>query len=99
MSDTPTIANMPGADLPVTFPSGKTRNVNMIVLLAEVLMAEQMAKFGHCQAPNMRTIEELDDKYELEWFFDAPVVTWEDCGAVMRHFYTVCNNHIKEHTS
>ncbi len=93
----PTIANLPGADLPVTFPSGETRNVNMIVLMAEVLMAEQMAKFGVCQARNMRTIKELDEKYELEWFFDAPVKTWDDCAKVMRHFHGVCDAHIKSH--
>lgn len=92
----PTIANMPDADLEVEFPSGEKRNVNMIVLLAEVLMAEQMAKFGVCQARNMLTIKELDEKYELEWFFDHYVRTWEDCAAVMRHFYTVCDYHIKE---
>lgn len=91
----PTIANMPGADLPVTFASGETRNVNMIVLLAEVLMAEQMAKFGQCQAQNMRTIDELRGKYELDYFFDAKVKTWNDCAAVMRHFYGVCNDHIR----
>lgn len=95
----PTIANMPGADLPVIFPSGETRNVNMIVLLAEVLMTEQMAKFGQCQSPNMRTIKELRDKYELDYFFDAPIRTWKDCAAVMRHFYDTCNEHIKGHTS
>jgi hypothetical protein len=90
-----TIANMPGADLPVTFPSGETRNVTMIILHAEVLMAEQMAKFGFCQAQNMRTIKELREKYELDYFFDARVRTWKDCAAVMRHFYNVCDEHIK----
>jgi hypothetical protein len=90
----PTIGNLPGADLDVTFPSGEMRTVNMIILLAEVLMAEQMAKFGFCQAQNMRTIKELDEKYELEWFFDAPVKTWEDCAAVMRHIHTVFTDHI-----
>lgn len=92
----PTIANMPGADFSVIFPvSGETRNVNMIILLAETLMAEQMAEFGACLAPNMRTIKQLREKYELDYFFDAPVRTWEDCAAVMRHFYTGCSDHIK----
>jgi len=91
----PLIGNMPGADLDVTFPSGETRTVNMIVLLAETLMAEQMAKFGFCQSQNMRTIKELREKYELDYFFDALVKTWEDCAAVMRHFYNVCNDHIE----
>ena len=94
----PTIGNMPGADLPVTFPSGETRNVNMIVLLSETLMAEQMAKFGFCQAQNMRTIKELRAKYELDWFFDAKVKTWEYCAAVMRHIHGVCTDHINSNT-
>lgn len=95
----PTIANMPGADLTVAFASGATKNVNMIVLLAETLMAEQMAKFGRCQAPNMRTIKELREKYELDYFFDAPVRTWKDCAEVMRYLYAYFNDQIKEHTS
>lgn len=90
----PTIGNLPGADLDVTFPSGETRTVNMIILLAEVLMAEQMAEWGFCQAQNMRTIKELDEKYELEWFFDAKVRTWKDCAAVMRHIHTLFTDHI-----
>lgn len=85
---TPTIGNLPGADLPVIFPvSGETRVVNMIVLLAETQMAEQMAKFGFCQAQNMRTIEELDAKYELAWFYDQPVKTWDDAAAVLRYLH------------
>jgi hypothetical protein len=91
----PTIGNLPGADLPVTFASGKVKNVNMIILLAETTMAEQKAKFGFCQAQNMRTIKELREKYELDYFFDGPVRTWKDCAAVMRHFYNVCDEHMK----
>lgn len=93
----PTIGNTPGADLPVTFASGETRNVNMIVLLAETLDAEHMAAFGHHRAPNAHTIKELRKKYELDYFFDAPVKTWDDCAKVMRHFYGVCNEHIGRH--
>lgn len=92
----PTIGNMPDADLPVTFASGEVKNVNMIVLLSEVLMAEQMAKFGVCQARNMPTIEALNQKYELEYFFDGPIRTWVDCAAVMRHFHKVCTKHIEK---
>lgn len=91
----PTIGNLPGADLPVTFPSGEVRNVNMIILISETLMAEQMARFGFCQAQNMRTIKELREKYELEYLFDGPVHTWADCAAVLRHFYNICTEHIK----
>jgi uncharacterized protein YerC len=42
------------------------------------------------------TINKLRRKYELDYFFDAPVRTWKDCAEVMRHFYTVCTDHIKE---
>ena len=94
----PTIGNMPGADLPVTFPSGETRTVNMIVLLAETIDAEVMAKYGHHMAPNARTIKQLREKYELEYFFDGPVRTWKDCAAVMRHIHTVFTDHIKENS-
>jgi hypothetical protein len=90
----PTIGNMPHADLDVVFPSGEMRMVNMIVLLSETLMAEQMAKFGFCQAQNMPTIKKLCEKYELDWFYDKPVKTWKDCAAVMRHIYTVFSDHI-----
>lgn len=104
MSRTPTIGNMPGADLPVTFPvSGETRIVNMIVLLAEVHDAEAMAKFGSHLAPNAKNIAQLREKYELDWFasevYPKGIHTWEQCAAAMRHFYNVCNDHIKGHTA
>jgi hypothetical protein len=86
---------MPAADLDVTFPSGETRTVNMVVLLAETIDAEVMARHGHHMAVNAHTVKELREKYELDYFFDAPVRTWEDCAAVMRHFHTVCTDHIK----
>jgi hypothetical protein len=87
----PTIANMPGADLPVQFPSGATKKVNMIVLLAEVLNAEHRAKYGHHLAPNAPTISKLREKYGLDYFFDGSVRTWKDCALTMRYFYNVCN--------
>lgn len=97
----PTIANLPAADLPVTFPSGETRNVNMIVLLVEVQNAEWRARYGVAmpgvnKLPGI-TIQKFRDKYELDWFFDGPVRTWKDCAAVMRHFHTVCTEHIRQH--
>lgn len=96
-----TIANLPGADLPVTFPSGETRTVNMIVLLAETQMAEQKAKFGTCQARNMRTIKELREKYELDYFasevFPRGIRTWDECAQAMRHIHGVFNDHIRAH--
>jgi hypothetical protein len=94
----PLIANLPGADLPVTFPSGETRTVNMIVLLVETQNAEWHAKYG-CAMPGVNklpgiTINKFREKYELDWFFDAKVKTWKDCAAALRHIHTVFTDHI-----
>lgn len=92
----PTIANMPGADVPVTIQDlGVTYNVNMIVLLAETIDAEVKVKYDHHMAQNAHTIEELDKKYHLYYYFDGPVENWEDCAAVLRHLYNLCNDHVK----
>jgi hypothetical protein len=80
----------------VQFPSGTTRNVNMIVLLAETRNAEYRARFGRALAPNAPGIRELRTKYELDWFFDGPVRTWEDAASVMRHFHGVCLQHVRD---
>lgn len=97
----PTIGNLPGADCPVTFPSGETRNVNVIVLLVETQNAEMKAKHG-VFLPNVGklhpTVTALREKYELDFFFDGPVRTWEDCAAVMRHFHTIVTDHISAST-
>ena len=95
----PTIGNMPAADLDVTFASGQTRTVNMIVLLAQTQDAEYMARFGmHLPGVNRLrpTIRALREAYELDYFFDAPVRTWSDAALVMRHFYDLCRQHIRE---
>ena len=94
----PTIANLPASDLDVTFPSGETRTVNMIVLLVETQNAEWHAKYG-CAMPGVNklpgiTIKKFREKYELDYFFDAPVRTWEDCAAVLRHIHGVFTDHI-----
>jgi len=96
----PTIANMPAADLPVTFASGETRNVNMIILLAQTQDAEMMARFG-MHLPGVRgglrpTIKSLREAYELDYFFDGPVRTWKDAAKVMRHFYNLCKQHVSK---
>lgn len=92
-----TIGNMPAADLPVTFASGETRTVNMIILLAQTQDAEFMAKTGmHLPGVNKLrpTLKALRDAYELDYFYDAPVRTWKDAALVMRHFYKLCSSHI-----
>lgn len=94
----PTVANMPGADLDVTFPSGKTKTIFMPRLLTQVLNAEFKRDHGMF-LPNVGklhpTVKQLRDDYELDYFFDGPVKTWKDCADVMRHFYTLCDEHIK----
>lgn len=93
----PTIGNLPGADLDVTFPSGETRTVNMLRLLVQTQNAEFKRDHGMF-LPNVGklnpTVKALVEAYELEFFFDGPVRTWEDCAAVMRHFYDTCSEHI-----
>jgi hypothetical protein len=95
----PTIGNMPMADLDVTFPSGETRTVNMIVLLVETQNAEFKRDHGMF-LPGVNklrpTVKGLVEKYELDWFFDGPVKTWEDCAAVMRHIHTLFGEHINK---
>jgi len=94
----PTIANMPGADLPVTFPSGKVLTVNMLRLLVQTQNAEMKRDHGMFLPGVARlrpTVKDLRETYELDYFFDGPVRTWDDCAAVMRHFYNVCNDHME----
>jgi len=97
MPDTkPTIGNMPAADVPVTFASGQTRTVNLIILLVQTRNAEFKAKHGMFlpgvgkQHP---TIRALRDAYELDWLNDGPVRTWEQAALVMRYFYDMVKAH------
>lgn len=94
----PTIGNLPNADLDVTFPSGKTKTVNMLRMLVQVQNCEIKRDHG-VFLPGVAklhpTVKALVEEYELEYFNDGPVRTWEDCAAVMRHVYTVFDNHMK----
>ena len=94
----PTIGNLPASDLDVTFPSGKTKTVNMIILLVQTQNAEFKRDHGMF-LPNVGklhpTVKALREQYELDYFFDAPVRTWADCAAVMRHIHTLFTDHIK----
>lgn len=99
----PTIANMPGADVPVKIKDDAEGidveyNVNMIVLLAETLNAEMKVKTGHFHPTVNKlkpTVKALDAKYHLYYYFDGPVKTWVDCAAALRHLYNLCDQHIK----
>lgn len=94
----PTVDNLPGADLPVTFPDGVTKTIFMPRLLVQTLNAECKRDHG-VFLPGVAklhpTVKALREEYELDYFFDGPVRTWADCAAVMRHFYNLCDNHIK----
>lgn len=95
----PTVANLPGADLDVTFPSGKTKTVFMPRLLVQTQNAEFKRDHGMF-LPGVNklhpTIKALREEYELDYFFDAPVRTWEDCAAVIRHVFNTFDQHIKQ---
>jgi hypothetical protein len=94
----PTVANLPGADLEVTFPSGKVKTVFMPRLLVQTQNAEFKANHGMFLpgvAKLHPTVKSLVEEYELDYFFDGPVRTWKDCALVMRHVHTVFSDHIK----
>lgn len=98
---TATIGNMPAADLDVTFPSGQTRTVNMIILLVQARNAECKARTGMF-LPGMGkqhpTIGALREAYELDWLYGRPVRTWADAALVMRHFHGLCKAHIQDNS-
>ena len=95
----PTIANMPAADLPVTFASGQTRTVSMIRLLVQTRNAECKVRTG-VFLPGLAkmhpTIADLRREYELDWFYGGPVRTWEQAAQAMRHFHGLCKQHIRD---
>ena len=70
----------------------------MIVLLTQTLNAEFKRDHGMF-LPNVGklhpTVKALREQYELDYFFDGPVRTWEDCAAVMRHIHTLFTDHIR----
>lgn len=81
----PTIGNLPAADVEVTFPSGTTKTVNVIVLKAQVLNAEAQARFGHGLTRNAPTLKAQRDMYEI------PVQaarTWKAIAPLLKQFHT-----------
>lgn len=98
MPSTPTVANLPGADLDVVFPSGKKKTVFMPRMLVQTQNAEfkrDHDMFLPTVGKLRPTVKELVAEYELDWFFDKPVRTWKDCADVMRHVYTEFTNHME----
>lgn len=89
----PTIGNLPGADVPVEFPSGETRVVNMIRLLVQTQNAEFKSKHGMFLpgvAKLHPTVKALREEYEI----DDSVRTWEAMAYTLRAFHTLLSEHI-----
>lgn len=72
--------NMQAANVNVEFPSGTVRTVNLIVLKAQVLHAETMAKFGRGLTRNAPTLSAVRETYEIpascarNWKMAAPLL-------------------------
>ena len=100
MSQTVT-AQMSSFELPVTFPSGETRVVNMLTLLVECQNAEFKRDHGMFLpgvAKLKPTVKALVEKYELDWFasevFPRGIKTWAECAEALRHIHGVFTDHI-----
>ena len=92
----PTIANLPGADVQVQFPSGTIKTVNMIRLLAQVQNAE--FKRDHDMfLPGLNklrpTVKALREEYEMP----PSIKTWAQAAAALRRFHGDLTAHIQEH--
>lgn len=90
----PTIANLPGADVSVQFPSGNVKTVNMIRLLVQVQNAEFKSKHGMF-LPGVGklhpTVQALREEYEIP--ADA-CRTWADAAKLLRRFHTDLAAHL-----
>jgi predicted esterase len=89
----PTIANLPSADVEVTFPSGNVKNVNMIRLLVQAQNAEFKTKHGMF-LPNVAklhpTVKALREEYEI------PAQTWAEAASHLRQLHTMLTQMIDE---
>lgn len=85
---TPTIGNLPAADVSVQFPSGAVKNVNMIYLLALTQHAECMGKFGHGLAPNAPNLSDIREMFEMP----DRARTWKIMAHCLRRFHTDLRN-------
>jgi len=83
----PTVANLPGADVRVTFPSGTTKTVFLPRLLVQAQNAEFKAKHGMF-LPNVGklhpTMKALREEYEIPV---GACRTWADAARLLRQFY------------
>ena len=86
---------------PIAFASGNTRTVNVLRLLVQTQNAEMKAAHG-VFLPGVGklrpTIGALREAYELDYFYDAPVRTWQDAALAMRNFHGLCLAHIRATT-
>jgi iron-sulfur cluster repair protein YtfE (RIC family) len=90
----PTIGNLPAADVQVTFPSGETRTVNMIVLHCEMMNARTQALFGHALARNAPTLKAIREKYEIPV---SACRTWRQGADQLKRFHDTLTDHINAH--
>jgi iron-sulfur cluster repair protein YtfE (RIC family) len=91
----PTIGNLPGADVEVTFPSGTTKTVNMIRLLVHVQNAEFKAKHGMF-LPGVNKLRPTVKAMRAEYELPANLCkTWDDVAKMLRGFYKDLQAHIE----
>lgn len=93
----PTVANMPSADVQVTYPNGKTKTVFMPRLLVQT----QNAEFKRDHGMFLPTLAKLnptvrDLRKEYEW--PSTVRTWEQAAHWLRLMYTELSEHIASFT-
>jgi hypothetical protein len=91
----PTIANLPGADCPVTWPDGSTTTVNMIRLLVHAQNAEFKVKhdmFLPGVAKLRPTVKALREEYPA-----ITAQTWEEAAVQLRQLHTALSEHIRQH--
>jgi hypothetical protein len=90
----PTIANLPGADVPVQYPDGTVKTVNMIRLLVHTQNAEMKAKHGMF-LPGVNklspTVKALREEYPV-----ITATTWAEAAEQMRAFHTALKEGIED---
>jgi len=91
----PTVANMPGADVRVQFPSGNVKTIFMPRLLTQTLNAEFKRDHGEF-LPSLNKLNPTvrDLRKEYEW--PSTVRTWAQAAYWLRELHTELSNAIKE---
>lgn len=93
---TPTFANLPHADVPVVFPDGEERNVNVIRLLVQTQNAEFKRDHGMF-LPGVGKLHPTVGALRKEYPGVITATTWADAAEQLRWFHTEVSRHIEEH--